>query len=128
MVCDRMPIDIEVRGLKEAQAKATQVLRDLYGGALVGAMRKATLIVLRDAKINAPVDTGRLRASITPDVRREGDNEIVGVVGSNVSYAAYQELGTKHMKGRFYLQRALETNADQVERIIGGAVAEIVNK
>lgn len=128
MVCNDMPIDVEILGLKEAQAKATQVLRDLYGGALVDAIRKATLIVLRDAKINSPIRFGRLRASITPDVRRENDNEIVGVVGSNVSYAAYQELGTKYMKGRFYLQRALETNAEQVERIIGGAVAEIVNK
>lgn len=123
-----MPISAEVRGLIEAQQKATQVLRDLYGGAMVDAIRKATLLVLRDAKINAPVDTGRLRASITPDVRRESDNEIVGVVGSNVVYAAFQELGTAHMKGKFYLQRALEDNAEQVERIIGGAVAEIVNK
>jgi HK97 gp10 family phage protein len=51
------------------------------------------MVVERDAKINAPVDTGRLRASITPEVRR--GNPIEGIVGSNVDYAPYMELGTR---------------------------------
>ena len=57
-------------------------------------MRQATTIVTRDARLNAPVDTGRLRASIIPSVRSSSFGT-VGVVGSNVEYAPYQELGTQ---------------------------------
>jgi hypothetical protein len=40
---------------------------DLHGEPMLQGMRNATLLVTRDAKRFAPVDTGRLRASITPD-------------------------------------------------------------
>jgi HK97 gp10 family phage protein len=42
-----------------------------------------------DAKKLAPVDGGRLRGSITGD----NDNK-TAIIGTNVDYAAYQELGT----------------------------------
>lgn len=47
----------------------------------------------RDAKKAAPVDTGRLRASIT---RQVGKNERFpsAVVGTNVKYAPFVEFGT----------------------------------
>lgn len=84
---------IEISGLKEVQQKMTQVVEDLYGPPILNAMRDATLKVQRDAMINAPVDTGRLRASIVPEVRAT-TKEIEGVVGSNVEYAPYMEFGT----------------------------------
>ena len=86
-------IDIEVKGLIKAQRKQEQVIRDLHGEPVLNAMRDATLIVTRAAKKNAPVDTGRLRASITPEVRMMGETT-TGVIGSNVKYAADQEFGT----------------------------------
>jgi HK97 gp10 family phage protein len=87
-------VKLEVKGMKELQKKSEQVVRDLRGEPMLQAMRDATLLVTRGAKINAPVDTGRLRVSITPEVRSEGEN-LIGVVGSNVVYAPYQELGTR---------------------------------
>jgi len=153
-----MPIDnIQVRGLIEAQAKLDQVVRDLRGEAMLSAMRESTLLVTRSAKKYAPVDTGRLRASITPEVRRSGV-QILGVVGSNVQYAAAVELGSKpHFppvaaletwarrkglnpylvaraisrrgtKPRRYLQRAFEDNRQRIINKIDGAVGRIVDK
>ena len=87
-------IDIEIRGLKETQANMERIVRDLRGEPYLSAMRRATLLVQRSAKQKAPVDTGRLRASITPEVRWQGDTA-VGVVGSGVKYAPYVELGTR---------------------------------
>ena len=52
-------------------------------------LTQACLVVERDAKINAPADTGELRQSITFEV---SDNE--GVVGTNLYYAPYVEYGT----------------------------------
>lgn len=55
------------------------------------------------AKRDCPVDTGRLRNSITNAV--EGGEQSV-YIGSNVEYAAFVELGTSRMKARPYLKPA----------------------
>jgi len=120
-----MPTDIqiEIKGLKEAQKKVEQVIRDLDGDGLLNAMRKATLLVQRDAKRLSPVKTGRLRASITPEIRTSaGGKRIMGVVGSNVVYAPKQE------RRRHYLQGALEKNLAKIEKLLDDAVAWIVEK
>lgn len=52
-------------------------------------LTKACLLVENDAKINAPVDTGMLRNSISH--RIEGDT---GIIGTNQEYAPYVEFGT----------------------------------
>lgn len=57
------------------------------------AMKKACLLVERDAKKKAPKGTGELRRSITSEVREEG-GEIVGVVYTPLEYAPYVEYGT----------------------------------
>lgn len=150
-------IRIEIRGLKEVQAKMEQVVRDLHGAPMLNGMRRATLVVQRSAKMFAPVDTGRLRASITPAVETRA-REVVGVVGSNVHYAPYVEFGTKphwpppgpiarwaHLHGieAFvvmraiatrgtkavkYLERAVTENEQQIHDILGDAVAKIVEE
>jgi len=120
-----MPTDIqiEIKGLKEAQKKVEQVIRDLEGDGLLNAMRKATLYVQRDAKRLAPVDTGRLRASITPEIRTSaGGKRLMGVVGSNVMYAPVQE------RRRRYLQGALTKNAAKIEKLLEDAVGWIVEQ
>lgn len=88
-----------VKGDDELKAKLHQVKNDLTGNPMKDAMREATLLVMRDAKINAPVDTGVLRASITPDVDVRG-GRVLGIVGSNKVYAPYMEMGTGTFVGR----------------------------
>lgn len=120
-------IDVEVTGIIEVQRKMTQIATDLYGVPMVDAFRRASLLVTRDARINAPVDTGRLRASITPEVIAD-ETMMQGIVGSNVTYAPYQELGTRFMQGKFYLRRALEANTASIIQEINDAVAGIIRK
>ena len=62
-------IGSEIKELQETQRNLEQAVKDLEGPPMLEGMREATLVVQRDAKINAPVDTGRLRASITPESR-----------------------------------------------------------
>jgi hypothetical protein len=125
---------VEIQGLEEVQAKMEQVVSDIRGGPFLRGMRDATLIVERTAKQkgSGPVDTGRLRASITPEVRPHGPT-VQGVVGSNVTYAPYQELGWttasgKEIPGRHYLRRALEDNAEKIYKLLGRVVSFIVRK
>ena len=89
---------ITTRGMRETQKKMEQVARDLQGSEgspLVAGVSKATLAVERVAKQKAPRDRGRLRASITPEVRTLAPRKIQGFIGSNLKYAPYQELGSR---------------------------------
>lgn len=88
-----MSIDVQLKGLKASQKALDEIVQGLGGKKLTGAISKAALLVVRSARKNAPVDTGRLRASIVPEIRVR-DNLIMGIVGSNVKYAPYQEMGT----------------------------------
>ena len=87
-------IKMEVKGLKEVQAELVRIAKGMTGNLMRGGMAKATLIVQRAAVKGAPVDRGILRASITPEVAVRA-NVVEGIVGSNVKYAPYQELGTR---------------------------------
>jgi HK97 gp10 family phage protein len=84
---------------------------------LKGGMTKACLLVERDAKINAPVDTGRLRSSITNRLEIE-EGQLVGIIGTNVEYAAYQEFGTSVMPAHPFLYPALESNKEKIKDLL----------
>lgn len=62
------------------------------------------------AKMLCPVDTGRLRNSITHSVDA---SEQKVYVGTNVEYAAYVEMGTSRTKAQPYLQPAVVNHADE---------------
>lgn len=59
------------------------------------------------AKMHCPVDTGRLRSSIQTTPVHETSTGLAVRVGSNVNYARYVELGTRHMRAQPYLRPAL---------------------
>ena len=114
-------LGIEIRGLKALQAKAAQMIEDLHGRPMLDGMRRATMLVTKDGKILSPVDTGLLRSSITPEVELEGFT-VLGVVGSVVFYAPYQETLSE------FLQRAFEKNLTAIKDLIGNVVTGIVDK
>ena len=77
-------------------------------------MMKAVLMIEADAKRLCPVDTGRLRASITHRVIHDKDF-IQGRIGTNVHYAPDVELGTEKQRAQPYLRPALENNWPSIE-------------
>lgn len=65
----------------------------------------ATLLAIEtDAKLLAPVDTGRLRS----DIRREKTGRFSGKVATNVVYAPYVEFGTRTNRAQPFLGPAYE--------------------
>ena len=76
------------------------------------ALLKACIMVEGDAKILVPVDTGRLRSSITHEVEKT-----VGRVGTNVEYAKHVEFGTVKMGPKPYLRPALHRNEKKIEKM-----------
>jgi len=75
-------------------------------------------LVEGDIKKLAPVYSGpryvggTLRQSIT------GDNDSkTAVIGTNVEYAPFQELGTRYMEGRHFMENGATQNAGSYARI-----------
>ena len=93
-----------------------------YNTAVEQAVKEAVLIIEADAKRNAPVDTGRLRASITNEVRKIANAVLEGRVGTNIRYGYFQEIGTSKMDPQPYLRPALRNNFEQIVSIIQEAI------
>ena len=69
----------------------------------------------KNVKAVTPVDTGRLRNSISH--RLQGDSAVA--IGTNVEYATYVEMGTSKMKKPHpYLRPGITNNVDQYRDII----------
>lgn len=68
-------------------------------------LSKVAVQVETAAKTRCPVDTGRLRSSVT--WRLEPTDPLTAIVGTNVQYAIFVHEGTRHMSGRPFLTDAL---------------------
>lgn len=101
---------VKIKSYKEERLK--EISAQLKQG-----MTKACLLVERDAKINAPVDTGRLRSSITNRLEVE-ENQLVGIVGTVVEYASFIEHGTVKMNAKPFLFPALEANKNKITELL----------
>lgn len=78
------------------------------------------------AKYLAPVDTGNLRNSITHVTEVEDDKYTV-VIGSDVEYAPYQELGAPnaHVPAHPYLRPAFEDHISEYRQVLDGELSKV---
>ena len=85
------------------------------------AVRDTAFKIEGTAKRKAPVDTGRLRGSITTDLDLGGINPSAEI-GTNVEYAEYVEYGTYKMAAKPFLNPAYDRHIrdfeDNVSRIV----------
>lgn len=114
----KSPEELEDR-LEELQRRVRSDLED--------AMQQAVLMVEADAKRNAPVDTGRLRADINSAVERVAEYVVHGYVGNNVDYAIYVELEIQK-EGLAYLQPALEENREDIIELFEDAIENSIDE
>jgi ABC-type oligopeptide transport system ATPase subunit len=74
------------------------------------------------AKKECPIDTGRLRSSITHSSELT-EKRAKGTIGTDVKYAPYVEFGTSKMAGRFFLtagiMKAKGAVKGHLERLLG---------
>lgn len=76
-------------------------------GPVARELARRAVQVDRRAKQLAPVDTGRLRSSISWRLGSDGKG-LFALVGTDVHYAPYVELGTSRMAAQPFLRPALE--------------------
>lgn len=95
---------------------ASDVLNALQNQLITG-LEAVGLTAEGYAKDNCPVDTGRLRNSIT--------NQVIGTdvyIGSNVEYAKYVEYGAKGRKPVHFLQQAAANHTQEYKQLIESAL------
>lgn len=83
-------------------------------GACAEALEKVGAAAEGNAKTIVHVVTGNLRNSIDHRVDAE---RLEAIIGSDVEYAEYEEVGTRRRRGHPYIRPALENNIGQYEKI-----------
>ena len=111
-------IDIDFRKIERLQ-KALRRAPAIITEELGTAVRDLVLLVEAEAKKLCPVDTGKLRASITPVI----ESWAAGYVGTNTHYAPYVEYGTEKMPAQPFLEPAFLEGQRQASKIFGEAIS-----
>lgn len=93
----------DISGLVEVREDNREAIANAIDRALVAALEEVGLVAEGYAKRACPVDTGRLRNSITHIVDEDTSHVIIG---TNVEYAPYVELGTRRQKPQPFLKPA----------------------
>lgn len=102
------------------------------------------MAVEREAVRMCPVDTGRLRGSITYRTKNSRDavsgtakaddgiqtqpGKYEGLIGTNVNYAAHVEYGTKRMAPRKFLRGGADAVMDKADAIFTKGFQQVIKK
>lgn len=140
-----MAVTYDFSGVTEWAADINVLATKWYPMAMQAGVLEASLFFEREAKLNAPHDTGRLRSSIghgPEGIWNEGGKVGDGYwveIGSNVEYAPYMEFGFTmskghvayikaaggyryvhpfHFEGYHYMQKAQNTTQRVIGKII----------
>lgn len=108
---------ISVTGADKVAANLTKAAVAIEA-AVGDAVTEAAMLVEREAKMAVPVDTGRLRSSITADEKEPLHYE----VGTNVEYAGKVEFGSGRQGAQPYLGPALEIARSRYPDIVRAGV------
>lgn len=89
-------------------------------------VRTVSSLIVRDAKLFAPVDTGYLRSSIGDEILGDGHSgRITAIIGPTADYGIYQELGTSRMPPNPFLFPAFDRHTGSIEDALLASVGDI---
>lgn len=107
----------DTKTLIEVREDNREQIADALAGAVASALEGMGLLAERYAKNGCPVDTGRLRNSITHTLDMHGSSGDV-YIGTNVEYGKWVENGTSRQKPRPYLKPAVTRHTDEYRSIL----------
>ena len=111
---------LDVQGVLEVREDNRHAIANAIDKALMRGLEKVGLVAEGYAKMLCPVDTGRLRNSITHQVN---DSEKAVYIGTNVEYAPHVELGTYKASAQPFLAPAAQDHAAEYRAIIEGELS-----
>lgn len=108
--------------------KAFSKTDGVIGDEMSDALDKAAIMLTGRAKSFAPVKTGALRGSIHQEGPVATRGNVKVVVGTNISYAPFQEFGTSRgIIGKFYLTKATEIVRGALPGFLKSALGKVVS-
>jgi HK97 gp10 family phage protein len=99
-------VSIELKGFSGLLSRAKLLVPRVRAGA-EATVAQTALLIETDAKLLAPVDTGRLRASIHTEL---SPDKLKAMVLDGVTYGIYREFGTRYSPATPFLFPAYEKN------------------
>ena len=108
-------------GLLEVREDNAEEIAEAIASQTAAALETVGLLAEGYAKRKCPVDTGRLRNSITHTV---DGTMLEAYIGTNVEYAPHVELGTRHQDAQPFLRPAAQDHASQYRRVISDALSK----
>lgn len=102
----------------QINADNTEKIANAINQGIAAALEEIGQVAEGDAAKLCPVDTGRLRASITHAITELGADGGEVIIGTNVEYATYVHEGTKKMAGNPFLRNAVNGKKPKYERIV----------
>jgi len=115
-------VSIAVSGIEELRQKMKKLDSRLKRG-VNDKLREAGNLIRERAKNLAPVRTGRLRSSIFSQVE-----DWTLEVGTNAPYARYVEFGTRWIRPRYFMLRAIQENASKIKGLLDEVVSSAVSE
>lgn len=115
-------IAIRIKNISQIKAAFAMAPR-LMTRNLNAAIRSSVFLIGRDSRFMTPVDTGRLRASTY-----ERFSNLKGEVGTNTFYDVFVHEGTRFMRARPYLRKAVQKNDQSVQRYFTEAVQQTLDE
>lgn len=104
----------DISGLVEVRANNAAEIAAAINQALAKSLEEIGIVAEGHAKKECPVDTGRLRNSITHLTKPD---EKAVYIGTNVEYAELVELGTSKQKEQPFLRPAATDHVEQYRAI-----------
>lgn len=99
-------VSIQLKGVDGLLNRAKLLVPRIRQG-VQQTVAQTALLIETDAKLYAPVDTGRLRSSIHAEIAPNG---LSAVVNAGTSYAVFVELGTRYQRAQPFMFPAYEKN------------------
>lgn len=106
----------DMSGLVEVQQDNTEAIQDAIADGIMEGLEKIGLVAEGYAKAKCPVDTGRLRNSIT-HMPKGGISPAV-CIGTNVEYGKYVEEGTSKHDAQPFLKPAATEHGSEHKAIM----------
>ncbi len=123
-------IDFKLKGVEELFSNLRAIERDI-ANQLESIIKKAAEIIVDEAKKRVPVDTGKLRNSLTvKTLEVKKDQLVIGVgpEGKDVYYWFFVEFGSANAEAQPYLRPAFENKKNAVKKEISREIKRLLNK
>lgn len=103
--------------------KGLDIMQDDLTKAVKTSISKSALIIEGQSKINSPVDTGRMRASIISEIQ-----PLKATIMPTVSYAVFVHEGTRYMRARPFMRDAVDQKRDDITSVFESEISKAVSK